>query len=318
MYKIEFNELKLESSSNTSILECIIFSIGVNLDFCNKGVCGSCKVKLLHGNTILFNIEEGLSEFEKEEKFILACCRYPISDLILVKEIIEECKFLSLPCKINDIEFYNLNTAILHLRLPNNHNFIYKPGQFINLTNSSGVTRSYSLGAYKAFNNLLEIHIRNKIDGKFSDYIFHNSKINDLLRLNGPFGNFVLNDIQDKELLFLATNTGIAPIKALLEQIEFNNFQPKSISIYWGVRVKEDFYIDINSKKTKIVKIVSKPSNDWDGPVGYVQDMLLIKNINMQSTLVYACGSPKMISDVQALLVSNGLPINSFIYDKFQ
>jgi CDP-4-dehydro-6-deoxyglucose reductase len=65
-----------------------------------------------------------------------------------------------------------------------------------------------------------------------------------LLRINGPFRTFYLWDIVRKDLVFLATGTGIAPIKAILELLinKSRNEQPESVIVFWGGRGLTDLY----------------------------------------------------------------------------
>ena len=130
------------------------------------------------------------------------------------------------------------------LRLPLNSNFQYLAGQYINVIGKNGVRRSYSIANAPHENAKLELYIREVTNGFMSRHWFNEAKINALLRLAGPLGTFFLRDITPIRFLFMATGTGIAPIKALLEDIERSAeaFRDKAVYVYWGGRYPEDLY----------------------------------------------------------------------------
>jgi CDP-4-dehydro-6-deoxyglucose reductase len=88
------------------------------------------------------------------------------------------------------------------------------------------------------------LHVRQVPEGAMSRYWFEQAKVNDLLRLRGPLGTFFLRNQAGMDLLLLATGTGIAPVKAILEGLAraSANEQPRSTTLYWSGRHPEDLY----------------------------------------------------------------------------
>jgi CDP-4-dehydro-6-deoxyglucose reductase len=154
-----------------------------------------------------------------------------------------------------------------------------------------------------------------------SNYWFSQAKANDLLRLNGPLGTFFLRDTANVDLVFLATGTGIAPVKALLESLETlpGDQNPKSITVMWGARTPEDLYYDVKaiSGTYRYVPVLSRAPTDWTGAQGYVQQALLSILPDLSNAMVYACGSDAMIRGAQKTLTAAGLPANRFFSDAF-
>ena len=154
-----------------------------------------------------------------------------------------------------------------------------------------------------------------------SQYWFEQAKVNDLLRLNGPLGTFFLRDIQGLDLIFLATGTGIAPIKSILEGLACCA-QPhgaRSITVFWGGRVEADLYWDAGSAGIDhaFVPVLSRAGQSWAGARGHVQQALLAQARDWQRTAVYACGSEAMIHDARQLLIGAGLNERRFLSDAF-
>jgi CDP-4-dehydro-6-deoxyglucose reductase len=154
-----------------------------------------------------------------------------------------------------------------------------------------------------------------------SDYWFNHAKLNDLLRLNGPLGTFFLRECAKTDVFFLATGTGIAPVKAMLESLMCApvDQQPQSITVLWGGRKPEDFYIDLAAipGKHRYIPVISRPNDGWTSAKGYVQDILLSTAPDLSKAAVYACGSNNMIHDAKKILSNAGLPAARFYSDAF-
>ena len=154
-----------------------------------------------------------------------------------------------------------------------------------------------------------------------SAYFFKEAKINDLLRLEGPIGTFFLRDSSFKNIVFLATGTGIAPIKSILEGLDKSHeqYQNKNLWVIVGARYQDDLFWEPNLKNLNIkyIPVLSRPENDWNGAKGYVQDIVLNQQIDLESTQVYACGSNDMINSAKELFIKNNLKENNFFSDAF-
>ena len=207
------------------------------------------------------------------------------------------------------------------LRLPPTTEFSFIPGQYVDVIGPAGIRRSYSLANASFADKSLELHIRAVEGGVMSDYWFNQAKSNDLLRLNGPLGTFFLRNSAGIDLIFLATGTGIAPVKAILESIPGLPAEqhPKSVTVLWGARVPSDLYLDVASipGAQRFVPVLSRAGDDWVGVRGHIQDVLLSEDPDLGNAVVYACGSDAMIHGAKNALVRAGLPSQRFYSDAF-
>ena len=290
---------------------------------CLSSRCRSCVVKVLSGKTINKEEEMVLSEEDKNENFILSCNSIPLSDLELDIEDLGDITLFEkkiIPSKINIIEKLNDDVIKIVVRIPPNSNFNFNSGQFINII-KDGITRSYSIANSSYHKNQLEFFIKNYENGLMSEYFFNKAKINDLLRLEGPLGTFFLRDSCFKNIIFLATGTGIAPIKSILEELEESHeqYKNKNMWIFIGARYQEDLFWEPNFKNLNIkyIPVLSRADNDWKGERGYVQDLVLKQQIDLENTQVYACGSNDMINSAKELFFKNNLKENNFFSDAF-
>ena len=298
---------------------------GFNFPYsCRSGRCSSCKCKVIQGDTESVGEELGLSPDQKSAGWILGCVRRAKSDLTIEVEDLSNMTLhpsRTLPCKIDSISLLTQDVIRVVLRFPPASKIEYYPGQYVDLIGVGGARRSYSIANAFDTSNRLELHIKKVLDGTMSEYWFNNAKEGDLLRVNGALGTFFLRDVAGKNLIFLATGTGIAPVKAMLEGLSEipTCEQPASVTVYWGGRIPSDLYYEFSGFdfRFQFEPVLSRPSSDWLGKVGYVQNVLLSEGSDLNNAEVYACGSDAMIRSARELLVKAGLPERSFYSDAF-
>ena len=315
-----------EVKADESLLDAALRQ-GVVLEYsCRTGRCSSCKGRVRSGETRTIHDEIGLSVEDKARGFILTCVRRACSALDLEIDdlgdvILPEAR--TLPCRIHSIDNLSHDVVRVTLRFPPTSALEFLPGQHIEVIGAEGLRRSYSIANAPRSDKQIELHIREVSDGAMSRYWFQAARFNDLLRLRGPLGTFFLRGQAGKHLVLLATGTGIAPVKAILEGLSAMpaDTQPCSVTIYWGGRRPEDLYWQppkFPSLMTlRFVPVLSRADKNWTGERGYVQDVMLRNHLYLTDTLVYACGSEAMIQSAQAQLCAAGLPDRQFHSDAF-
>src|ERR1700722_7406256 len=223
---------------------------GITLPYsCRTGRCSSCKCRVIAGTTMALLPETGLEPGDLENGWILGCARTAQTDLVVEVEDLAALVLpaaRTLPCRISSIDKPPPDVARIPLRLPPASAFRFLPGQHIEVIGQGGLRRSYSLASAEPAEQGLELHVRAMEGGAMSTYWFNQAKINDLLRLQGPSGTFFLRDVAGRNLIFLATGTGIAPVKAMLEALVTlaPGGGPASVTVLWGGRVPGDLYLN--------------------------------------------------------------------------
>jgi len=324
MFKIKLkNNKTFTCDKDSTIFEAAKKSNIVLEHSCLSSRCRSCVVKVLSGNTINKEEELVLSEEDKNKNFVLSCNAKPLSDLELDIEDQGEITLFDkkiIPSKINSIEKLTDDVLKVTLRIPPNSNFKFNSGQYVNIIKGN-LTRSYSIANSSDHKNQLEFFIKKYTNGLMSAYFFNEAKINDLLRLEGPIGTFFLRDSSLKNIIFLATGTGIAPVKSILEGLEKSHeqYQNKNLWVIVGARYQKDLFWEPNFKilNIKYIPVLSRQDNDWNGAKGYVQDIVLKQQIDLENSQVYACGSNDMIKSAKELFFKNNLKENNLFSDAF-
>lgn len=317
------NNVQIPQANEATILSSAEL-VGVTLEHsCRTGRCGVCKAQVISGTTEIMSPELSLSAEEVSCGLILTCCRSAATDVQLDIEDLGGFPSLqpkTLPARIDTIERLSSDVIGVTLRIPPASKLDYRAGQYIDVIGSGGVRRSYSLANAPRDDGKLRLEIRKVDGGVLSQYWFGTATSNDLLRIEGPLGTFSIRSKPSKNLIFLATGTGIAPVKAMLEELENSDesIRFEHIYLYWGGRHPNDLYWkpEFSTLSVTFVPVLSREPN-WGGRVGYVQDAVLSDNLDLSDAVVYACGSEYMIASARSSLVSSGLSAKSFYSDAF-
>jgi CDP-4-dehydro-6-deoxyglucose reductase len=305
---------------------------GIGLPYgCRDGACGSCKSRLLEGRVIHGAHQlKALSPAEEESGFILTCCAMPQTDCVVEARSVPgagEFPVLKMPTRVMGIERPAPDVAVMKLQLPANQNLQYRAGQYIEFILQSGARRCYSMAnAPSLLGNppAIELHIRHMPGGQFTDHVFGTMKDKEILRLEGPFGSFFLREESSKPIVLLASGTGFAPIKALLQQMHGQG-SPRDTVLFWGGRRRVDLYqhdwclqAAAAMPHLRYVPVLSEPEADWRGRTGFVHRAVMADLPDLSGHQVYACGAPVMVDAAQRDLVQQcGLPAEEFFADSF-
>lgn len=307
---------------------------GVGLPYgCKDGACGSCKCKKLEGEVVHGQYQsKALSAEEAAQGFILTCCAVPQSDLVLEsRQVTDESAFpiKKMPVRVAALEKKSADVVQLRLQLPATETFRYHAGQYIEFILRDGARRAYSMANAPHTQTEapgVELHIRHMPGGKFTDHVFGAMKEKDILRVEGPFGSFYLREDSDKPIVLLASGTGFAPIKALIEQLQFKG-STRPVSLYWGGRRPQDLYLHdwvlaraAEMPQLRYVPVVSdaQPEDGWSGRTGFVHQAVLDDFADLSGYQVYACGAPIVVESARvAYSAQRGLPAEEFYADAF-
>lgn len=290
---------------------------------CRTGRCSTCKAKVLSGKTRVLHDEVGLTPEERSDGWVLTCVRAAETDTVL--EFAEVLPDIDLPtprtvaCRIDALERLTTDVLRVRLRLPPTQRLVFVPGQHLEVIGPGGMRRAYSMAHAPRTDGSMELHIRHVAGGEMSAYWFDRAAKDDLLRLYGPLGTFVLRDVAGKHVVFLATGTGIAPVVSQLEAIAQMDADeaPAKVSVIWGNRVGADVYWQPTDERTDFIPVLSRADTAWRGATGHVQDVFLDEYNSLDDVVVYACGSDAMIHSASATLMAHGLGPHQFHSDAF-
>jgi CDP-4-dehydro-6-deoxyglucose reductase, E3 len=297
---------------------------------CRDGACGSCKGKLIEGQIDYGHYsEKALSAEDRNRGYALFCQAKAQSDLVLEAREVRKAgdiQVRKLPARVHKLERVADDAVIVHLKLPANERVQFLPGQYIDILLKDGTRRSFSMANAPHDDEFLQLHIRHVPGGTFTDHVFKTMKEREILRFEGPFGTFFLREESEKPVVFVASGTGFAPIKAIIEAA-FKRGIARPMTLYWGARRPKDLYLNALAESWaaehsgfKYVPVVSEALEEdrWQGRTGFVHRAVMEDFPDLSGCQVYACGVPIMVDSARRdFIQSCALPENEFFADSF-
>ncbi len=313
--------LQFEVEDHESILTAALRQGYVLPYGCKNGAGGSCKGKLLEG---------ALDYEEKAQGKALFCQAKPLTDVVLEARAIGAAKDIqikTLPCRVHRLERLADDVMAILLKLPANERLHFLAGQFIEFLLKGGARRSFSMANPPHDAELLELHVRHVAGGQFTDHVFGKMKERDILRFEGPLGTFFLREESEKPMVLVASGTGFAPIKSLIENA-FHKGVARPMVLYWGGRRPKDLYMHglalkwaaEHAQQFSYVPVISDglPEDAWTGRSGFVHRAVMQDFPDLSAHQVYACGVPIMVDSARRDFIRQcALPEDEFYADSF-
>ncbi len=249
---IQNQQSDFECSSIDTILDSALRH-GLAMRYkCGNGTCGTCIAKCLKGKIKQIKHHDfALSAEQKSQRQFLTCCYAPASDVELELDLIGNVKSIPIQyieTKVKKIVFINQHFAIITLRTPRSQTLQFMAGQDIVLS-FKGITARYPLASCPCHGMELEFHVRNTPKNVFAQAVFNKKiKPKTTVGLKGPKGVFVLKEDSKRPIIFIAWDSGFAPIRSLIEHA-FSLEMPNPIYFYWAYPANEKLpYLDNHAK----------------------------------------------------------------------
>lgn len=220
---------------------------------------------------------------------------------------------------VSEIIEINENTKLFRLWFPEIKKFNFKPGQFLmvwdekfNEHKGNKIRRAYSISSNPEEKNYLELCIKktgsNGLSDKFMSY-----KKGQKLKIEGPFGNFVIKK-DTKNALFFAGGTGIAPLMSMIKHLDSIKFSG-NVDLFFSFKKPEDFLykdyitsLQLKNKKFEPFLFVTDPIvKDWEGDIGRINIESIKKYTKNLDYDVYICGPFAFVSAIVKDLQSVGI-----------
>jgi NAD(P)H-flavin reductase/ferredoxin len=326
--QIQDHDIAFSCEDGKSVLDGAL-AAGYEIPYsCRTGNCGSCRGTVVAGD-VSGGLGAGLSEEEQREGQVLLCQAKACSDLtIAVREVrkIDRSAIKTVTAKVYRMTRAAPDVTVLQLRFPAGAKAKFKAGQYLSLKLDDGTVRHFSMANAPHQNDGAELHIRHIPGGKFSQHLADGLAEGDQIEVSIPYGDFYLREEHDTPILLLASGTGFAPIKSIVEDAIKRKLN-RSMVLYWGARRPEDLYrMELPRKwETQLpwfrfVPVLSEagPADGWEGRTGFVHQAAMDDIASLAQYEVYACGAPAMINAArQGFVHERQLNRDAFYCDAF-
>ena len=235
------------SEGNSTLLEAGLRS-GLALGYgCSNGNCGECLARIVSGEVKKVRHHDYvISEEKKISNHVLMCCHSAVTDVVLEApeaQSSEEIPHQQITARVRSIEVVNNDVALLHLKTPRSQRLRFLAGQFVRLGGDGLPMAFHAIASCPCDDMNLHFQIPRCTGDPFTDHVFNDLRRGDRIRVEGPSGNFVLNENTDRSLVFIAWHTGFAPVRSLVEHAMALEI-PGSMKLVWISPSKKDRYQD--------------------------------------------------------------------------
>ena len=232
---------------NDSLLEAALRA-GLALDYgCSAGSCGKCKAKVLSGQVQKTRHSDyALSAADKGAGVVLMCCNTAAVDLVIEAREAHgagDMPLQNIEARVKSVTPLAADMRLLHLQTPRSNRLRFLAGQSVALELSGGISASYAVASCPCDDRNLQFHVRQRAGDAFAARVFEDLGAADTVRIEGPRGSFVLNEESNRPLVFIAGDTGFAPIKSLIEHAMALE-AAESLSVIWLAAAKNGHYLD--------------------------------------------------------------------------
>jgi CDP-4-dehydro-6-deoxyglucose reductase len=303
---------------NDSVLEAALRA-GLSLDYgCSTGGCGKCKARVLSGEVRrVRHSDYALTAAEKSAGIMLMCCNAAVGDLVI--EAREANSAADMPQQTIDARVKSVSPIgdemrLLHLQTPRSNRLRFLAGQSVSLTLPGGPSAVHPVASCPCDERNLQFHVRRRAGDAFAERVFGGLNDAEMVRIEGPRGEFVLNETSNRPLIFLACETGFAPIKSLLEHAMSVDVA-ETLDLYWTASGSDGHYLDNlcrswsdaldNFRYTPLT--VGDALSDEAAVQGTLRS-LLVDHPRLDGYDVYVAGPAGLANAAEFLLLERGLP----------
>jgi CDP-4-dehydro-6-deoxyglucose reductase len=312
-----------------SILDAAL-DAGVNLPrSCRSGNCGTCVARLVEGRVRYPDGRPmGLTLDEEREGKVLLCQARPVGRVLVEASPVSragQAQVKRLPCRVESLSLLTGDVMGMRLRLPSVEPLEFEPGQYLTLTLPGSQSRNLSIANSPSQTRLLDLYIDRVANDEFSQIVFGELKPGTVLRLEGAFGDFTLQP-SSRPWLMLACDTGIAPIKSMLDWA-LEQGEPRPIRLFWGLSRSADDYAgdtlsaylrDIADFYWEPVFLHEGPGQDWLELALEMQRAVARSISDLWGYDIYLSGPRPLVAAVRTALEDAGANPASLFFESIE
>lgn len=221
---------------------------------------------------------------------------------------------------------HNKRFIEFHFELTQPHTLDFQSGQYVSVkAHENGTRRSYSITHRPDINHGFELLVDLQ-PGGYGSKFFEQLQFGDEVEVLAPLGRFVLEPFQpDTTLYFVASGSGIAPYKSMINDLLQLQQVPNKIELHWGMRHADELFwldewreLEDNFKNFTFHPVLSRPPSEWSLSRGRVTDVFKLHTLHDPAkSQIYLCGSTPMIDDMVTVAQHRGFTEDQIFHEKF-
>lgn len=325
MPQVRFEEGSYALLDNESVLDCLLRNKREVPHACKTGVCQSCLVKAVDC-TPTEKARKDLKPTLQAQGYALACQWVPEGDVGVKLPGLDES---ATEMKIGALD--PLGPGVMRLRLvpaAGSTMFQSRPGQYANLVNPAGTSRSYSIANDFGMDGFLEFHVASAPQGQFTGWLFEHARPGMTLHVRGPAGNcfYVKDSVQDFPILLAGTGTGLAPLYGIVHDALRNSHSGPMTLLHGGKNCERLYYVDeLHSLSQQHARFNYQPlvleASSQDARIRrgdlFEAAVASLDPARLAETRVYLCGAPDFVQQLRRRIFLKGVKSTNIYCDAF-
>jgi CDP-4-dehydro-6-deoxyglucose reductase len=303
---------------NDSLLEAALRA-GLSLDYgCSIGSCGKCKAKIVSGQVQRTRHSDyALTAAEKNAGVVLMCCNTALTDLVMEAREAHgaaDMPLQTIDARVKAVSPLGEDVRLLHLQTPRSNRLRFLAGQSASLALADGTGASLPVASCPCDDRNLHFHVRRRAGDAFAERVFGGLKGVDSVRVEGPRGEFVLNEESHRPLVFIAGESGFAPIKSLIEHAMALDAS-ESLHLVWVAAGAGGHYLDNLCRSWgdaldnfRYTPLTAQGALSDEAVMQRLLQTLLQEQARLADCDVYLAGPGPWVGAAEFLLLEHGLP----------
>ena len=297
------------AEGNDTILDAALRA-GVSLDYgCSNGNCGECRARLISGKVMKIRAHDYvLRQDEKDAGMILLCSCAAVNDVVIEANVAGagNIQAQQMAARVKSIEVFNPQVAALHLLTPRSQRLRFLAGQSIRLS-VNGASGHYPIASCPCEDRHIEIQIARDADDAFSEALFSSLKTNDRVDMQGPYGEFVLEDASTRPVIFVAFGVGFAPVKSLIQH-SMSLDLAESMDLHWLADRTGHYQNNLCRSWADALDNFSYYPHEHTSAVEKAAAGIVAAYPDLHRFDVYAAGTTEQLQIARRLFLEHGLP----------
>ncbi len=212
---------RFQAESGETVLEAALRAGRSPAFGCANGSCGECRARIIDGKVEPVRFHDySIAEAEKRAGYALLCSVAPRGDVVVESTEasgVEDIAPQSVRAKVTRVEPAADDHAVVHLKVQRARVLRYLSGQRATVRFDGVAPCETWLASCPCDAVNLRFHVRRDAGDTFAEFVFERLRRGARATVAGPTGRFVLDDDSPRGLVFLAFDTGFAPVESLIE-----------------------------------------------------------------------------------------------------